>query len=299
MSRLRVNRLAGLIAVTGLMFSFMACGEVQIVEVQRVVTVEVGVPVQEVVVASSAPTAILTPTSEPAAVLATTPASTPTTTPTPTVYTVQAGDTLSAIADRYDIELDALIAANQIDDPNLVQIGVVLEIPNPGASPAQASQSSRVTPTATRIPARTFTPRPAATTVDCESGSARQYLASLTDNLSPANGALLTLTGLLQRGADDPARYMRDSDWRFAVALQLGIIQAFSNELLALRPPQALQQVHTHVAKGATALVAATQRAAEGLDTYQGGQLIEAGRLMKSGGNHFSMAHTALNRICR
>lgn len=69
MSRLRVNRFAGLIAAAGLMFSFVACGEVQIVEVQKVITVEVEVPVEKIVtrmvVATPTPTEMPEPMPSP------------------------------------------------------------------------------------------------------------------------------------------------------------------------------------------------------------------------------------------
>jgi len=54
----------------------------------------------------------------------------PTTTPT-TTYTVQAGDTLFNIAQRYNITLDSLIAANpNITNPNFITIGQVINIPD-------------------------------------------------------------------------------------------------------------------------------------------------------------------------
>jgi hypothetical protein len=55
----------------------------------------------------------------------------------PVEYTVQEGDTLSAIAQSYDISLSDLMAANGITDPNLLHIGQVLIIPSElPASPA-------------------------------------------------------------------------------------------------------------------------------------------------------------------
>jgi len=47
----------------------------------------------------------------------------------PTTYTVQAGDTLSGIAQQYDISTEALVAANGLVDPDVLQIGQVLIIP--------------------------------------------------------------------------------------------------------------------------------------------------------------------------
>ncbi len=50
-------------------------------------------------------------------------------TPIPRDYTVQAGDTLSAIAARFDTTVDDIIALNNITDPNALQIGQLLLIP--------------------------------------------------------------------------------------------------------------------------------------------------------------------------
>lgn len=43
-------------------------------------------------------------------------------------YTVQAGDTLSQIAYVQETSLEKLIAINQLDNPNLLQVGQVLEL---------------------------------------------------------------------------------------------------------------------------------------------------------------------------
>lgn len=54
-------------------------------------------------------------------------------------YTVAPGDTLSAIAARFGVTVDALIAANGIEDPNYIRVGQVLRIPGAdGALPAIA-----------------------------------------------------------------------------------------------------------------------------------------------------------------
>ena len=77
-------------------------------------------------------------------------------------YIVQSGDTLSAIARRFRLSLAAIVTANNIDDPNVIQVGQELMIPDaaqpvtvdqagtviqnapnpaPGATPAMASDS--------------------------------------------------------------------------------------------------------------------------------------------------------------
>lgn len=50
-------------------------------------------------------------------------------TPTPILYTVQAGDTLWSIAQRYGTTVDEIVALNNIANPNLIFPGQVLSIP--------------------------------------------------------------------------------------------------------------------------------------------------------------------------
>jgi nucleoid-associated protein YgaU len=50
------------------------------------------------------------------------------------LYTVQPGDGLSAIATRFGITVDAILAANpQITNPNLISSGQVIHLPHPAA----------------------------------------------------------------------------------------------------------------------------------------------------------------------
>jgi len=57
------------------------------------------------------------------------PTETPTPTPTPVVYVVQKGDNLLEIAFRYDVDVQALIEVNEIENPRALQIGQRLIIP--------------------------------------------------------------------------------------------------------------------------------------------------------------------------
>jgi LysM repeat protein len=80
------------------------------------------------------------PTSRPSGSPTPTAAPTPTPSPSPLTYTVKSGDALEAIAKDFGLTVDQVACANGITDPNLLQVGQVLVIPDdefqcPGASP--------------------------------------------------------------------------------------------------------------------------------------------------------------------
>lgn len=80
--------------------------------------------------ASGSPTAVVTASPPPS------PRGTPRPTPTPIIHVVQRGEFLIQIATRYGVDVQAIIDANQILDPDLVEPGQRLVIPAPGQSPA-------------------------------------------------------------------------------------------------------------------------------------------------------------------
>lgn len=61
-----------------------------------------------------------------------TPNASPTPTPEPVYYTVQAGDTLTAIAAEYDTSVEAIMLANELADPQTLRVGQTLLIPPEG-----------------------------------------------------------------------------------------------------------------------------------------------------------------------
>jgi micrococcal nuclease len=94
-----------------------------------------------------------------------TPTASPTTQPSPTAsatssapsppsiqtHLVQPGETLGEIARQYGVSLETLVAANDIADPGLIQVGQELVIPSPGAiatltptRPALARETAQV-----------------------------------------------------------------------------------------------------------------------------------------------------------
>jgi len=50
-------------------------------------------------------------------------------------YTLQAGDTLGKVANKFQVSLEQLVSANQISNPNLVQVGqqILIPVPSPQA----------------------------------------------------------------------------------------------------------------------------------------------------------------------
>lgn len=59
-------------------------------------------------------------------------------------YTVQAGDTMGIIARNFGVGLEALIAANDVPNPNLLEIGITLTIPAP--IPGDKAPSFKIIP---------------------------------------------------------------------------------------------------------------------------------------------------------
>ena len=98
--------------------------------------------------ASPTPTSTSTPTAEPTATAhPTATPSNPTRAPNAS-YTIQAGDTLMIIAQRYNVSLQDLIAANDLPNPSLIRAGQVVTIPGPGTVPASQPAGPSVPSTA-------------------------------------------------------------------------------------------------------------------------------------------------------
>jgi Tfp pilus assembly protein FimV len=57
------------------------------------------------------------------------PPPTPPAQPTGRTYTIRSGDTLAAVAERHDISLDALVAANPDVDPRALVVGQEIRLP--------------------------------------------------------------------------------------------------------------------------------------------------------------------------
>lgn len=74
------------------------------------------------------------------------PTSTPTPTPTPIIHTVQQGDLLIGIASQYGVSMQAILDANEIDNPHSLRIGARLLIPRSEDEAAALRPTSTPTP---------------------------------------------------------------------------------------------------------------------------------------------------------
>ena len=70
----------------------------------------------------------------------------------PIVHVVQSGDTISALALKYDVPEEDIIAANQLQNPNYLQLGTQLIIPVGGLAQITPTWTPQPTPTETPIP---------------------------------------------------------------------------------------------------------------------------------------------------
>ena len=86
------------------------------------------------------PTPTAAPTSTPVATDSPSPSPSPRPSPPFKSYVVKTGETLGALAQRFGVTLQALLAANpDITDPRHIRVGQILLIPPPGWSPSPSS----------------------------------------------------------------------------------------------------------------------------------------------------------------
>ena len=88
----------------------------------------------------------------------------PTATSQPVINTVEAGETLSQIAQAYGVTLEAIMQANNLADPNRIIVGQKLAIPaSSPSSPPATSQPASASPTNTAKPPAPKPPTPTPT----------------------------------------------------------------------------------------------------------------------------------------
>jgi LasA protease len=125
------------ISLTFLLLGILACvrNQPEVVVTSMVAPVATNIPVVEPTQAPFSVTPLTNPTADPtrpgsiAAVIG--------------EYLVQPGDTMSAIAAAHNVTLDALVAANPGIDPNIIDVGQVVKLPEP---PSEQSSDFKIIP---------------------------------------------------------------------------------------------------------------------------------------------------------
>lgn len=104
-------------------------------------------------------------------------------------YVVQPGDTLSAIAAANGVSLEALLAENTLIDPNILEVGQVIKLPQP---PREQSDSFKILPDSRLVRA------PGSASFDVAAFVAQQpgYIRQATDEV---NDETLTAAQIIQR----------------------------------------------------------------------------------------------------
>ncbi len=136
---------------------------------------------------TATPTSTPPPTATPTSTYTPAPTATPTTVAKPGSYTIRRGDTVAAIASRYDTTIGAILALNPGLNPSLLQVGSVIRLPGSGGSVL-------VSGTATATPTR----RPPTATPTAQPGTQRTYRIRAGDTLlAIANANNTTVPALM------------------------------------------------------------------------------------------------------
>ncbi len=112
----------------------------------------------------------------------------------PETYVVQPGDMLSAIAERYSVSVEALVQANNLTNPNALEVGQALTIPV--ATPQAPGPAGKLIPDSELV----YGPLSASFDIAAFIHSKGGYLASYTQDV---NGETLDAAQVIQRIAQD------------------------------------------------------------------------------------------------
>ncbi len=109
-------------------------------------------------------------------------------------YTVQAGDTLGTISQRYGVSVEAVMQANGLTNPDLLAVGQVLTIPTPEPGPPGPARKI--------IPDSELVYGPASALFDVEA-FIRRHGGYLSDYTQEINGEVLTAAEIVTRIAQN------------------------------------------------------------------------------------------------
>lgn len=117
-------------------------------------------------------------------------------------YTIQTGDTLGDIAQKYGISIGALEQANNISDPNSLAVGQTLNVPQP--LPVQAESSFKIIPDSELVYGPASAQFDVAAFIQNQNGYLAGYTEALNDPTLPdVNGKTLTAAQIIIQVAQD------------------------------------------------------------------------------------------------
>ena len=117
-------------------------------------------------------------------------------------YTVQTGDTLGDIAQKYGISVDALEQANGISDPNLLSVGQTLNIPQP--VPGQVGSSFKIIPDSELVYGPASAQFDVAGYIQDKNGYLASYTEAISDPTLPdVNGQPMTAAQIIIEVSQD------------------------------------------------------------------------------------------------
>lgn len=152
MSRRYLAFIIGMNAVISLMITLLALWLVELRRPDPEQLASIITPPPPVVLAST-PIPATTPEPQAQVPVEVPPSATPTDAPLGDAYTVSAGDSLSSIATKFNVTINELLEANNLDNPDFVFVGQVLYLPSGAVevpqSPTAVSANEQASETTT------------------------------------------------------------------------------------------------------------------------------------------------------
>ena len=214
-------------------------------------------------------------------------------------YVVQPGDTLRSIAEQFGTTIDALVEANDIEDPDVIRTGSTLRVSM--VTRAVAEGDATPTPSATPTPIPTPTPgrTPTATTTSCPTPAEEAYIHALVVELADYGPAVSNLGNLLLDAANDPLVLVTD-EFRIAFVIQAATVAVASDNILDLTPPNSrqAQRIHRLASAMARKAIASMEAFTEAIDNLDGNKLEEGGRLIEEAAGYLADMQRIVERFC-
>ena len=179
----------------------------------------------------------------------------------PATYEVVAGDSLSAISMRFNSTLQALEACNpQISNPDFIQPGQILSLPQPSPSSPTTNSSSSSKQTYTVVAGDTLSSIASKTNIPLDELEAAN--PQITDPSFIVPGEVIDLPSSSSGASSEPGKYtVMQGDTLTSIAAKLGItlsaLEAANPSIRDVNSIVAGQVLNTPAAAGATPAQAA------------------------------------------